>query len=237
MDELTFQKIINGKDIWLSCLPMIATILTQSILYFKTAVQEARRLDITSRQIRAAMRSACVTAIGPSLSPVIIAVSMISIVGAPNAWFNLNNIGAARTELANVAIGASFAGVEELSSNIGISAWSYALWTCALNGTGWIVVTFLLNHRMEGITNRLYQRFEKGLVSALMASAVTSLFVYLLANSCVGQTPLHIVAAVVSAACMLLLTRLCAKNHILQELSLGISMLAGMFVSAALAKI
>ena len=52
MDELTFQKIINGKDIWLSCLPMIAIILTQSILYFKNAVQEARRLDITSRQIR-----------------------------------------------------------------------------------------------------------------------------------------------------------------------------------------
>ena len=47
MDELTFQKIINGKDIWLSCLPMITIILVQSILYFKNAVQEARRLDIT----------------------------------------------------------------------------------------------------------------------------------------------------------------------------------------------
>ncbi len=237
MSEQSFQSWVNGWDIWLACSVMILIILVQAVVFLRTAIREAYHLQITPKQVHSSIRSACITAAGPSLSPIIIAISMIAVVGAPSAWFNLNNIGAARTELANIAIGAGFAGVTELNGNIGPSAWSYALWTCALNGSGWIVVTFLLTHRMDGITNKLYEKFDKPYVSTLMAAASTSLFVYLLANNVVGKSSLHAVAAVVSALCMVFLTRICAKNRILQELSLGISMLAGMFVPTLLAKI
>lgn len=235
MSEQEFQALINGKDIWLSCSFMVAIILIQSIIFLRNAVQEAHRLDIAPRRIHSAMRAACITSVGPSLSPVIIAMSMIALVGAPNAWFNLNNIGAARTELANISIGAGIAGVDVLSSNMGITAWEYALWTCALNGTGWLVVTFLLTHRMESITNTLYAKFDKKLVSTLMGAAVTSLFAYLLSNNLVGKNSYYWAAAAISAACMAFFGKFCAKSEILQELSLGLSMLAGMFAATLLA--
>ncbi len=235
MNEHRFQQIINGPDIWAVCGIAIGIIVIQSCIFLKNALQESARLQISPARRHSAVRAACITAVGPSLSPVIIAMSMISIVGAPNAWLNLNNIGAARTELATIAIGASFAGVETLGSNIGLPAWSCALWACALNGAGWMLVVFFLNHRMERISSTLYQRYDPKWIKVLMSTAVTSLFCYLLGNQLIGQDYLFYIAAAVSGCCMLLLTQLCKKSQILQEISLGVSMLAGMFTAQMLA--
>lgn len=234
MDERLFQQIINRWDIWLCCGIMILMIVAQSALFLKNAIREANHIQINATRRHSAIRAACISSLGPSLSPVVIALSMMAIVGAPNAWMNLNNIGAARTELANISIGASYAGVTELGSNIGLQAWSYALWTCALNGAGWMLVVFFLNHRMEHISEVLYSKYDKALVSTLMGAAITSLFCYLLSNQIVGKTYDYYLAALISSSCMLFLTHFCKKSHVLQELSLGISMLAGMLITQLL---
>lgn len=234
MGEQEFQQIVNRWDIWLACGLMIVMIVAQSAIFLRDALREAGRLGIDAPRRHSAIRSACVSSLGPSLSPVIIALSMMTVVGAPNAWMNLNNIGAARTELANIAIGASFAGVEALSENIGMEAWSYALWTCALNGAGWMLVVFFLNHRMERISGTLYKRYDAALVSTLMGAAVTSLFCYLLGNQLVSKAWDFYIAALISGGCMLFFINVCKKNRILQELSLGISMLAGMLITPLL---
>lgn len=235
MDEQLFQQIINRWDIWLCCAIMIAMVVAQSVVFLRNALREAERLEINAPRRHSAIRAACISAVGPSLSPVVIALSMMAIVGAPSAWMNLNNIGAARTELANIAIGAGFAGVESLTGNIGLQAWSYALWTCALNGAGWMLVVFFLNHRMDQITQSLYKRYDKALISTLMGAAVTGLFCYLLGNQIVNKSWDYYLAAAISGGCMLVLVRFCKKSHVLQEISLGISMLAGMLITQLLA--
>ena len=231
MSEQQFQSIINHWDIWLACSVMIIIIFIQAVLFLRGAIQEAKRLSFTNANLKHAAKAACITAIGPSLSPVIIAMSMMSIVGSPNAWLNLNNIGAARTEMMNISIGASFAGVTELSSNMGLEAWSYALWACGLCGLGWVLVSFFLIHRMDQLSAQLYTRFEKGMVSAMMGAAVVSMFAYMLCSNVVGKTMNHLIAAVVSAGCMLMFSTVFKKSSVLQELSLGISMLAGMLIA------
>lgn len=234
MDEQLFQQIINRWDIWLCCGIMIAMIVAQSAIFLRNAIQEADHIQINTRRRHSAIRAACVSSLGPSLSPVVIALSMIAIVGAPNAWMNLNNIGAARTELANISIGASFAGVTELGNNIGMQAWSFALWTCALNGAGWMLVVFFLNHRMDRIVSWMDTKYNPRWIKILMGAAVTSLFCYLLSNQVVGKTYDYYLAALISGGCMLFLTYFCKKSQILQELSLGISMLAGMLITQLL---
>lgn len=234
MTQEQFQRIINSPGVWISCIIMVSIIVAQSVVFLRGAVAEAKKLGISPSRQHSAMRAACVSAVGPSLSPVIIALSMMTIVGAPNAWLNLNNIGAARTELANVAIGASFAGVHELSGSIGLEAWGCALWACALNGAGWMIVVFFLNHRMEHISQALCRRYDKALVTVLMGAAVTSLFCYLLGQQLVNKGWEHYLAAVISGCCMWLLIRFCKKNSVLQEISLGVSMLTGMLLTQLL---
>lgn len=234
MDAEQFQQIINGGDIWLVCGIMVVLSVVQSLFFMRNALKEANHISLSKQQCSRAIRAASISAVGPSLSPIVVSLTMITIMGAPDTWLSLCNVGAARTDLATIAMGTGLAGVNEMSNNIGLSAWDFALWACALNGAGWMIVTFLLTHRMQGISDKLYARFDAALVSTLMNAAVTSLFAYLLANQLVGKGWENLCAAAVSAVSMLVLSYLSRKSEFLKEISLGVSMLAGMFVTQAL---
>lgn len=210
---------------------MIAIVVLQSIFFLKEAKKEATYLGITGERQKAAMRSASITAIGPSLSPIIIMFTVIMILGTPNAWFVLNNVGAARTELAVASIGAGVAGVDTMTGNIGVQAWTYALWAGALNSAGWLIVVFFLNHRMQGVVNGMYRRYNPLWIKALLGGATLGLFAYLLSNQLVNKSPSNYFAAVVAGACSYCLLMFFRRNQRLQELSLGLSMLAGMLLT------
>lgn len=66
-------------------------------------------------------------------------------------------------------------------------------------------------------------------VKKLLAGATVGLFAYLLSNQIKTFEIPKLTPAVISAIVMLVLTTLFKKNQRLQELSLGIAMLIGMF--------
>jgi len=228
---MEFQEIINGKDIWLASSIMVIVSLVQSAFFLKVSWQEAGTLGFSRKQRIACIRSAALTAAGPSLSPIIIMISMIAIVGAPTTWMVLNNVGAARTELAVITIAANFAGVDANSIDMGMKAFTYALWAIALNGFGWLVVVFLLNHRMTHIVTRLNETYDQKWITAMMSGANLGLFAYLLSGQLVGKASSNYLAAVIAGATMLLLTQGLKKYQFLQEISLGLSLLVGMFLT------
>lgn len=233
MQTVEFQRVMNGLDVWACVIPMILIVVLQSVFFMKAAVKESKILGITPEARRAAIRSACITAVGPSLSPVILMLAMSTILGTPYTWFVLNNVGAARTELASATMGANFAGVEIMNDNIGIKAWTYGMWAGILNSTGWLAFVFLFNHKMEGMVNGLYSRYNPKWIKALMAGANLGLFAYLLSNNLVNKPSANWFAAVVAAACGLFFGTVLKKYQKLQEVSLGVSMLVGMFVTQA----
>ena len=227
---MDFQQIINGIDLWLVCSIMVIVSLVQAGFFLRASWQEAGRLGFSRKQRIACIRSAALTAAGPSMSTIIIMISMIAIVGAPTTWLVLNNVGDARTELAIVAIAADYAGVE-VNASIGITAFTYAIWAIALNGVGWLIVVFLLNHRMGHIVTRLNERYDQKWVAAMLGGANLGLFAYLLSGQLVGEASSNYLAAVIADATMLILTTFFKKHEILQEVSLGLSLLAGMFLT------
>lgn len=233
MGTAEFQKIINGWDIWLCVIVMISIVVLQSVFFMKEAVQESKRIGITPEARKAAIRSACITAIGPSLSPVILMLAMSTILGTPYTWFVLSNVGAARTELAAATMGANVAGVEIMNDNIGIKAWTYGMWAGILNSTGWLLFVFLFNHKMEKMVTGLYSRYNPKWIKALLAGATLGLFAYLLGNQLVNKASANYVAAAIAAACGLFLGTVLKKYQRLQEISLGVSMLIGMFLTQA----
>ena len=107
---IDFQNMINGADLWIASSLMVMMSLIQAGLFLRTSWKEAGILGFSNKQKTACLRSAALTAAGPSLSPIIIMISMIAIVGGPTTWMVLNNVGAARTELAVVTMAANYAG-------------------------------------------------------------------------------------------------------------------------------
>ncbi|AUA35999.1 membrane protein [Clostridioides difficile] len=226
---MKFQEMINSPGLWIVSSFLVIISVVQAIVFMKSALKEASNLGIERKGIKAAIRSASVTAIGPSLSPVITLLSLVAVIGAPTTWMRLCDVGAARTELGVISLTSNLSGVEVGSAAFGAEAFSYALWGMALNNLGWLLVVFILGHRMRGIVEKMNVKYNPTWVKKLLAGATVGLFAYLLSNQIKTFEIPKLTPAVISAIVMLVLTTLFKKNQRLQELSLGIAMLIGMF--------
>ncbi|MDI3117335.1 DUF5058 family protein [Clostridioides difficile] len=226
---MKFQEMINSLGLWIVSSFLVIISVVQAIVFMKAALKEASNLGIERNGIKAAIRSASVTAIGPSLSPVITLLSLVALIGAPTTWMRLCDVGAARTELGVISLTSNLSGVEVGSAAFGAEAFSYALWGMALNNLGWLFVVFILGHRMRGIVEKMNMKYNPTWVKKLLAGATVGLFAYLLSNQIKTFEIPKLTPAIISAIVMLVLTTLFKKNQRLQELSLGIAMLIGMF--------
>ena len=238
---MELNSIINSPGIWIASSFMVIVVVAQSIIYLRTALKQARVLDISKKRCMAGMRSAMITALGPSFSPVIIAFALIAILGAPTTWMRLNDIGAARTELAMVTLATQVIGITPQASDFNLIGYAYALWGMALNNMGWLIVALLLTPSMTKYVSKLHTKYNPTWIKYLLSGATVGLFAYLLSNVLVQVKMGTLVsnsgiwcAAITSAISMLFISRAFAKHQHLQEVALGISMLVGMFVTTGI---
>jgi hypothetical protein len=235
---MEFQELINSPGLWLASSIMVIAVVIQAYVFLRAALAEARKVGMARERYISGLRSAVITAIGPSFSPVIVLLSLIAVIGAPTAWMRLNDIGAARTELAMVSLASGLVGGEVGTASFGVEAFTYAIWGMALNNMGWILVSLICVHRMSRIVERLYAKYNPGWIRLLMSGTIIGLFAYLLSNQITapmlkGQYG-KLCAGFVAAVTMLIITRLLAKHQRMQELALGIAMLAGMLTAQAM---
>lgn len=233
MDLIT---VINSPGMWIASSVMVATIVIQSILFFRKALSAAKELNIPREQYRSGIRAAAITSIGPAMGPVIILLALMTILGGPTTWMRMTDIGAGRTELAMAALATKVCGVELQSPNFDLQAFSYAIWGMALNNMGWIVISLVATCRMEAVIKKINQIYNPNWVKLMMTAAIMGLFGSLLAGATVGARGYsNIIAAVASGVSMLLISTVVVKRFPrMAEVALGISMLIGMFVAAAL---
>lgn len=229
---MDLKSVINSPGMWVASGIMVVVVLVQSVLFLREAIQEAGRIGFPRERWLAGARSAMITAIGPSLSPVVILLALIAVLGAPTTWMRMNDIGAARSELAISALATQVYGVDMRSSAFDLTAFSYALWGMALNNVGWMTVSLLLTHRMAKAIKTLNTRSNPVWVKLFMAGAMLGLFGYLLAGQLTAGWD-KLFAGIVSAITMLFISRVLKNYPRMQELALGIAMLAGMFSAAA----
>jgi hypothetical protein len=149
----------------------------------------------------------------------------------------LNDIGAARTELAMSGLAAGVYGVDLRSPAFDLKGFSYCLWGMALNNLGFIALAMILTHRMGGMLARLNAKADPKWIKYMLGGLAIALFSYLLTTNMIGTKTLkagNFYAAITSAITFLLISRSVKKIRVLQEPALGIAMFAGMLVAAIL---
>ncbi|XER07836.1 hypothetical protein SRRS_34290 [Sporomusa rhizae] len=212
---------------------MVIMVVVQSAIFMREAFRAADQMGISRKTCFTGMRAAAITSIGPAMGPVVILISLISILGAPTTWMRLNDIGAARTELLSATIGAQVIGVDIQSAAYNLKAFSYSLWSMALTDMGWIIVALILTPRMKQALDSLTKKTDKQWVTLVSAGAAMGLFSFLTGNQVVGVGKSgNILAAVAAAVTMLLIGLISDKYPRLQEISLGAAMVIGMFTAA-----
>lgn len=235
---MELQDIMNSPGLWIASSFMVIAVVSQAIIFLRTALKEAQEIGLERERYIAGMRSSIITAIGPSFSPVIVLLSLIAVIGGPTTWMRLCDVGAARTELAIVSISSGLLGVEPGTPEFGVDAFSYSLWGMALNNLGWLLVVLITTHKMSGIVDKLYIKYNPVWIKLLMGGTIIGLFSYLVTGQIVAPTLEgnygKFVAAAFAGATMFIITKVLSKHQRLQELALGISMLVGMLVTQAI---
>ncbi len=228
---MDINEIINSPILWVLSGLMVIASVSQAIVFLRNSLKEADRLGIDKPRRVASVRSACITSLGPSLAPVVSVLALIAVIGAPTTWMRLCDVGAARTELGVVSLMADLAGAEVGAESFGLEAFSYSLWGMALNNFGWLILVFLLVHRMNRVVVWMDTKYDPKWIKTLMGAATMGMFGYLLSNQLYTFDATRWVAAAAGGGMMLLLSTAFKKHQRLQELALGLSLLFGMFVT------
>ena len=149
------EKIINGPMMWLFAAAVIAACVVQSVVIYRMAKKYINRTSLLTKEVKTCLRTGGVVAIGPALSVFVVALSMISMLGAPFTLMRVGMIGAAPTELTAASIGAEAAGVNLGVDALTPQAFTAALWVCAVMSSGYLIfcplVTRGLGKKLEKI--------------------------------------------------------------------------------------
>ena len=221
------KEFMNSPMMWIVSCFMIINILVMAAVFMKRAYSAAKEMGMKSEDIIAGTRSAMITAIGPSFAPVIVLIALIAVIGGPTAWMRMNDIGAARTELAMAQISANMAGSSIEGNALTLAGFVFILWGAALNNMGWIIIGGYGAPFLDKAVIYLRENFNAVWVKLLMAAAALGLFSTLLLNAVVKKSIKmnSLTAAAISFVVMLIIGIGLKKYKRLQEFSLGISML------------
>lgn len=237
-------QVANAKMLWIISFSIVSVVLIQALLFARLSYRVAGELEYPREKCTQAFKTGLLSAVGPSIAVFIVMVGMMSVVGTPITWLRLSIIGAAPTELTAATVGAKAAGVEFGSPEYDLRALSTSFWTMAINGTGWLLFTALLTHKLEDFRQRIGGG-DSAWLGILSLAAALGAFGYMNMNLVVGAIrniaksvpgaigPIYAMAA--GMISMIVISKLADKMPWLREYALGIAMLVGMAAAMALA--
>lgn len=230
---MDYLAIANSWPVWLCAFACVAIIVVQSVSFSRLCYKTAPLVGLSKEQCAKSFRSGMITAVGPSISCFIGAISMIATVGGPLAWMRLSMIGAAATELTAAATGAAAYGVEMGGAGYDITVMANSWLTMALNGCGWLLVVLLLTPRMGKVREKVGGGDEVWL-GLITCAASIGLFGYMASQYYIQivSVPPAAWACITGTVVMLACVKLSQKATWLKEYGLGIAIVAGIIVGA-----
>lgn len=230
---MDYLAIANSWQVWLCAFACVAIIVVQSGAFTVLCFKNASLVGLSKAECKKSFQCGMVTAIGPSLSCFIGAISMITVVGGPLAWMRLSMIGAAATELTAASTGAAAYGVELGGAGFDIYAMANSWLTMALNGCGWLAVVLLLTPRMETLRQKVGGGDDvwMGLIGL---SASIGLFGYMASQYYIRivSVPAQAWACIAGTIVMVVCVKLAKKASWLKEYGLGIAIVLGIVAGA-----
>ncbi len=80
---MQISEIMNSGVLWVFCLLVVSIVIFQGVVFMRSAFQVKASVGMTDREARSAMKTGAIAAIGPALGNIIIAVSLMTLIGNP----------------------------------------------------------------------------------------------------------------------------------------------------------
>ncbi|MFV0336033.1 MAG: DUF5058 family protein [Tropicimonas sp.] len=232
------MTVANGAVLWLLAIIIISVVVVQAALYLRMTLNFSEKYDILTAEERGVVyKTAAINSIGPAVAIFFVAVSLVAMVGGPVTLMRIGVIGSAIFEIIAADLGAKAAGAELGTDSYTLRAFTTSVWVMTLGGMGWLVTTLVMTKTLDKAQDKMSVS-NPNLIRAIGTATPVAIFFTLAINAAVSKKWLSnitvayddLAAIIVSATCMILLTRAGKHRAWLREWSVGFSLVAGLSV-------
>lgn len=230
------MKLANGPVMWIIALVIVGIAILESVLIYRRSKAFVSRTNLLTREeTKASMKAGGIVAVGPAVSVFVVALSMISMLGAPITLMRIGMIGSPSTELMSAGIGTEAAGVVLGTDPLTGPALAAALWSVAILSSGYLILVPILTRGLGSTLTKVMQPKAdgKGSIWVWILGALFPLIIFgALAVIQAMKSSTHAVSLVTAAIVMLVLNLAAGKWKIgwLKQWAMGFSVLAAMIV-------
>lgn len=233
-------KIANGPVMWIIALLTVGLVAFQAVLIYRLTKKYAEaKKALTPEEMQIALKTGGVVAIGPAISVFVLALSMISLLGAPATLMRIGIIGSAATEMTAATVGAMMAGVSLGADKLTLAAFGCAMFACAVMSCGYLIMIPILSRGLGKGLQKLFapkENGKKGKAAVFFGAIFPILFILLLTLTQVANGLDYVGALLIAGAVSMTLDKIAKKKNIqwLKEWGMGFSVLAGMIAGPIL---
>lgn len=226
-----YKSMSNSIVMWIACLPGILIVLFQAMKFFTKTRKSASQLGLSDRQVKAAVRSAAITSIGPCFVMLTTMLTLMLYVGSPLAWLRVDFIGSAIYELQAADLTSKALGVELGSVAMDSNFLATSALVMSLGCVPWVLFVALFADKMDKV-NEVMSGGNARAIPIIGTGSLIGIFCSLTADK-VYPVKTQIVAVIVAAVVMLIIQKYNerADKQWVKEWNLTICMLAGMIAA------
>lgn len=230
--------VANGAILWFLAIILISVVVVQATLYLRMTLDFSNKYNIlTEEERKVVYKTAAINSIGPAVAIFFVAVSLVAMVGGPVTLMRIGVIGSAIFEFVAADLGAKAVGAQLGTESYDLKAFTTSVWVMTLGGMGWLVTTLVMTRSLDRAQDKMSVS-NPNLIRAIGTATPVAIFFTLAANAAISKQWLsnvkidldELAAIVVSAVCMIILTKAGKHRAWLREWSVGFSLVAGLAV-------
>lgn len=227
------MKLANSWSIWIFALLVISIVIIQAIIFIRLASKTAQSVGMTPLEVKSAIRTGAISSLGPSFAIIIVAISLLTLIGDPVTLMRIGIIGSAPIETVGASIGAQEAGAELGGASFTEKAFTNAVWVMCLGGMGWLLFTVLFTKSLGKIQKKITAKGNKNilLMQSVSTAAMIGAFSYLGSGEMVKgiNESIVLIGAFLAMPIILWASKRFDKKW-LQEWSLGLVIVVGLSI-------
>lgn len=221
---------MNGK-LWIFAALLIGMVGIQALIFLRAALRFNKRNSLLTREeLKSAVRSGTISVIGPAISNIVVALSLISMVGPAVSFMRCGVIGSPSWELFMADLSAQTAGVEFNSPEFTGAYFVLCIFGMAFASAPYFITTMVALKPLDvAIEKNKAKKNGKGsFIAEVGNAAMVALLGYLMVDY--FKTPTQILAVVVAGGASYLLLKAVAKTgkKWLGDWIMAIAMVVGM---------
>lgn len=226
------MEIANSNVIWIFASLVIVVVFLQGVIFIKLAVSASKGIGMTSSEVKSTLKTGAISAIGPSLGIMVVAISLITFLGDPLTLMRIGIIGSAPIEALGASLGANAYGAELGSDTFNAQALTTVVWVLCLGGAGGLFVVAAFTKSMGKMEKKIVAKRGDGKIMIVVTTAAMIGAFSFLASGEMMKGSIHAVVGIASGLTMMFIVWIANKHQIrwLKEWSLGLSILSGLFI-------